>query len=41
MQEEERKMTLFNELQILDSISSEAFQIFSMVKSYERGLGNN
>ena len=36
MQEEERKMTLFNELQILDSISSEAFQIFSMVKSYEQ-----
>ena len=29
-------MTLFNELQILDSISSEAFQIFSMVKSYEQ-----
>ena len=29
-------MTLFNELQTLDSISSEAFQIFSMVKSYEQ-----
>lgn len=36
MQEEERKMTLFNELQILDSISSEAFQVFGMVKSYEQ-----
>ena len=36
MQKEKRKMTLFNELQILDSISSEAFQIFSMVKSYEQ-----
>ena len=34
-------MTMFNELQILDSISSEAFQVFGMVKSYERGLGNN
>lgn len=29
-------MTLFNELQILDSISSEAFQVFGMVKSYEQ-----
>lgn len=29
-------MTLFNELQILDSISSEAFQVFSMIKSYEQ-----
>ena len=36
MQEEERKMTLFNELQILDSISNEAFQVFGMVKSYEQ-----
>ena len=36
MQSEKRKMTLFNELQILDSISSEAFQVFSMVKSYEQ-----
>ena len=36
MQSEKRKMTLFNELQTLDSISSEAFQIFSMVKSYEQ-----
>lgn len=29
-------MTLFNELQTLDSISSEAFQVFGMVKSYEQ-----
>ena len=29
-------MALFNELQILDSISSEAFQVFGMVKSYEQ-----
>lgn len=29
-------MTMFNELQILDSISSEAFQVFGMVKSYEQ-----
>lgn len=29
-------MTLFNELQTLDSISSEAFQVFDMVKSYEQ-----
>lgn len=29
-------MTLFNELQILDSISNEAFQVFGMVKSYEQ-----
>ena len=29
-------MTLFNELRTLDSISSEAFQTFSMVKSYEQ-----
>ena len=36
MQSEKRKMTLFNELQILDSISSEAFQVFGMVKSYEQ-----
>ena len=36
MQSEKRKMTLFKELQILDSISSEAFQAFSMVKSYEQ-----
>lgn len=36
MQSEKRKMTLFNELQILDSISSEAFQVFSMVKSHEQ-----
>ena len=36
MQEEERKMTLFNELQIIDSISSEAFQEYGMVKSYEQ-----
>lgn len=36
MQKEKRKMTLFNELQILDSISSEAFQVFGMVKSYEQ-----
>ena len=36
MQSERRKMTLFNELQILDSISSEAFQVFGMVKSYEQ-----
>ena len=32
MQSEKRKMTLFNELQTLDSISSEAFQVFDMVK---------
>ena len=36
MQSERRKMTLFNELQILDSISNEAFQVFGMVKSYEQ-----
>ena len=36
MQSEKRKMTLFNELQILDSISNEAFQVFDMVKSYEQ-----
>lgn len=36
MQSEKRKMTLFNKLQILDSISSEAFQAFGMVKSYEQ-----
>lgn len=36
MQSEKRKMTLFNELQILDSISNEAFQVFGMVKSYEQ-----
>ena len=36
MQSEKRKMALFNELQILDSISSEAFQVFGMVKSYEQ-----
>ena len=36
MQSEKRKMTLFNELQTLDSISSEAFQVFDMVKSYEQ-----
>ena len=36
MQNEKRKMTLFNELQILDSISNEAFQVFGMVKSYEQ-----
>lgn len=35
-QSEKRKMTLFNELQTLDSISSEAFQVFGMVKSYEQ-----
>lgn len=29
-------MTLFNELQTLDSISSEALQVFGMVKSYEQ-----
>ena len=29
-------MTLFNELQTLDSISSEAFQVFGIVKSYEQ-----
>ncbi len=36
MQSEKRKMTLFNELQTLDSISSEAFQVFDMVKSHEQ-----
>ena len=36
MQSEKRKMTLFNELQTLDSISSEAFQVFDMVKLYEQ-----
>lgn len=36
MQSEKRKMTLFNELQTLDSISNEAFQVFGMVKSYEQ-----
>ena len=36
MQSEKRKMTLFNELQILDSISNEAFQVFGMVKSHEQ-----
>lgn len=36
MQSDKRKMALFNELQILDSISSEAFQVFGMVKSYEQ-----
>lgn len=36
MQSEKRKMALFNELQTLDSISSEAFQVFGMVKSYEQ-----
>ena len=36
MQEEERKMTLFKELRTLDSISSEAFQVFGLVKSYEQ-----
>lgn len=36
MQSEKRKMTLFNELQVLDSISNEAFQVFGMVKSYEQ-----
>lgn len=36
MQSEKRKMTLFNELQALDSISSEAFQIFDIVKSCEQ-----
>ena len=36
MQSEKRKMALFNELQILDSISNEAFQVFGMVKSYEQ-----
>ena len=36
MQSEKRKMALFNELQTLDSISSEAFQVFDMVKSYEQ-----
>ena len=36
MQSEKRKMTLFNELQILNSISNEAFQVFDMVKSYEQ-----
>lgn len=29
-------MALFNELQALDSISSEAFQVFDMVKSCEQ-----
>lgn len=29
-------MTLFSELQTLDSISSEAFQVFNVVKSYEQ-----
>ena len=29
-------MTLFKELRTLDSISSEAFQVFGMVKSYEQ-----
>lgn len=29
-------MTLFEELRTLDSISSEAFQVFDMVKSYEQ-----
>ena len=36
MQGEKRKMTLFNELQTLDSISSEAFQVFDRVKLYEQ-----
>ena len=36
MQSEKRKMALFNELQMLDSISSVAFQVFGMVKSYEQ-----
>ena len=36
MQSEKRKMALFNELQTLDSISNEAFQVFGMVKSYEQ-----
>ena len=36
MQSEKRKMTLFKELRALDSISSEAFQVFGMVKSYEQ-----
>lgn len=36
MQSEKRKMALFNELQTLDSISSEAFQAFGMIKSYEQ-----
>ena len=29
-------MTLFKELRTLDSISSKAFQVFGMVKSYEQ-----
>ena len=29
-------MTLFEELRILDSISSEAFQVFGVIKSYEQ-----
>ena len=29
-------MTLFKELRTLDSISSEAFQVFGMIKSYEQ-----
>lgn len=36
MQSEKRKVALFNELQTLDSISNEAFQAFSMVKSHEQ-----
>ena len=36
MQSEKRKMVLFKELRTLDSISSEAFHVFGMIKSYEQ-----